>query len=318
MLVESAPIATPTNRSQLEDEVSGLRPVTRVQDLDIYLFTATTSPALMREVGRLREVEFRRDGGGTGKQLDIDRYDDPTSVGSDAPEFRQLVAWDSEHAELVAMYRFLPGWCVNPQNYEHELPTGHLFEYSPGFLSGVLPHTVELGRSVVNREARKRMKGLFAIWAGLGALVNEYPQLRYFFGKVTVYPQMNPEARSLIYGFLAHWFPDPDRLLWPRVPVPMQNAAEPWSDLPSHEEDLDKDLGRLVESVSALGATVPPLILSYSRLTPFMRSCGTAVNRRFGNVEETAILVPTDRLRPKIRTRFIDIYESVNPEAFLV
>jgi len=39
---------------------------------EVYIFDNNTSPVLMHEVGRVREITFRHAGGGTGKDKDID------------------------------------------------------------------------------------------------------------------------------------------------------------------------------------------------------------------------------------------------------
>ena len=308
--MNAAPVGPPVDRDALRRELSRDRYVTSAQGIEIYLLDARESPAVMDEIGRISEIEFRQEGGGTGKALDIDRHD------REPPTYRQLVAWDPDESEIVSMYRFLPGWIVDRERYAEELATGHLFTFSDRFLDEYLPHTIELGRSVVNRSARRRLKGLFAVWAGLGTLVREYDRARFFFGKVTMYEQYDREARTILHTFLRAWFADSEGLVHPRDKhkVKMETANE---DLRFGREDFEVETGRLVDLISQRGEMVPPLIHGYMRLTREMKLFGTACNPRFGEVEETAILVPIGGIGGRMRKMFIDSYESVNPDVFL-
>lgn len=117
------------------------------------------------------------------------------------------------------------------------IATSHLFEFSQKFLQDYLPHTIELGRSFVTLEyqsSRAGAKGLFALdnlWDGLGALTVDYPQIEYFFGKVTMYPTYSQEGRNMILYFLNKHFPDPDRLVWPKHPLQTDTDEEEMSKL---------------------------------------------------------------------------------------
>ena len=87
---EIKPIIDPLPREELLRELTPDRKVrdTKRAGNEIYIFTAAECPALMREVGRLREIAFRAAGGGTGEEVDID--------GEDRAEggYHQLIVWD--------------------------------------------------------------------------------------------------------------------------------------------------------------------------------------------------------------------------------
>jgi putative hemolysin len=98
-------------------------------------------------------------------------------------------------------------------------PAAHLrlFDFSGTMEQDVLPYSVELGRSVVNREAAKAIMGLYCAWAGLGALTREYPHLESFFGNFSVYSSYPPEAIALLIRFLERHHRDPRKLLEPKA-----------------------------------------------------------------------------------------------------
>ena len=156
------------------------------------MFTSHDSPNLMREVGRLREIAFRHYGGGTGLEADIDRYDVMKIP------YKQLIVWDPENEEILGGYRFIYGSDVEfDEHGKPKLATAHLLEFSQEFIEDFLPYTVELGRSFVSLEYQSTLmgrKGIFALdnlWDGLGALTVIDPEIKYFFGKVTMYGTYN-------------------------------------------------------------------------------------------------------------------------------
>lgn len=292
-----ADVAAPAAAPVLEQDLSSMRPVRSFRGLEIFAFHAGDAPGLMHEVGRIREIAFRSEGGGTGKPLDIDDFDlDPRG-------FRQLVAWDPEERQIVAAYRF------RRMSDDPALsPTLRLFEASPAFMTEVAPWAIELGRSVVNRGARRALRGLHAVWGGLGAMVAELSDLRFFFGKVTMFPGYNAEAKRAIFSVLRRYFPPrPDYL---RVrPAFAVEALGGGAFVPTGA-GFRTDWGALVDFVASQGTAVPPLFVSYTELSTTMQVFETAVNPHFGDVEETAILIHIPDIIARMRRTFVDSHEG--------
>jgi hypothetical protein len=275
----------------------------------LYLVNYHTAPNITREVGRLREVAFRDSGGGTGKALDLDDYDT-----SDHP-YDQLIVWDPEDQEIMAGYRLLT--CRLGERDEEGVlksATSKLFKLSSQMLNDYLPKTIELGRSFVQPKYQRNAprKGIFAmdnLWDGLAAVMTNDPELKYMFGKVTMFPHYNREARNIILAFMKYFFPDPDKLVIPRVPLVQEE------DLLIHYPLFTglsyKDAHRVLHSeVKKRGEGSPPLINSYMSLSSTMRSFGTAENSKFGTVEETGILLAYNDIDPTRLERYTKSYES--------
>ena len=270
---------------------------------EIYAFKASESPLLMQEVGRLREEAFREAGGGTGKAVDIDEYD------TGANPCTQLVVWDPEHHMILSGYRFL--LCSAPTEPERDMATAELFDFTEQFRREYLPYTIELGRSFVHpayQSTKLGRKGIFALdnmWDGLGALVHAYPQMRYFFGKVTTYPRFNAEARNALLYFLHHYFPDPDRLLTPKEPLdysePLQDGRPLFTG-----NDQKGDFEVMVKYMAERNERMPPLVKSYMGLSPTMRMFGTGTNHSFGQVHESGILVTISDIYQSKITRHVE------------
>lgn len=300
-MCEMKPIIDAIPREDLERELTAdkkLRDTNKAGN-EIFVVTAADSPAVMREIGRLREVSFRNAGGGTGNEVDID--DDDT-----APDgYRQLIVWDPAAREIVGGYRFIVCRSTHPAH----LSTEHYFRFSDKFREEFLPWTIELGRSFVQPryQSRDNNKSIFALdnlWDGLGALIVTNPEARYFFGKVTMYTDFNVEARNMIIYFMHRYFPDRDALMEGLDPVEMDIDYEKYDEMFTGD-NYNADHRTLCQQVRERGENIPPLINSYMSLSPSMRTFQTVHNNDFGAVEETGILITINDIYPAKGERHI-------------
>ena len=182
---------------------------TRKGDNEIYVVNQKNAPNTLQEIGRLREVTFRASGGGTGLSVDIDEFDTNQIC------YEQLIVWSPEDEEIIGGYRFIKcAEAIDDSTGEIHLSTTNYFDFTERFITEYLPYTIELGRSWVQPNFQPTVnprKGLFAldnIWDGLGALVIFNPEIRYFFGKVTMYPNYNTASSDFLLHFMHHYFPD--------------------------------------------------------------------------------------------------------------
>ena len=307
------PISKELLKAELTEE-KRLR-MTNKSHNQIYIITAQDSPNIMREIGRLREIAFRAAGGGTGKPLDIDEYDIMESP------YKQLIVWNPEAEEILGGYRYLLGTDVR---YDEKgapiLATAHMFNFSEKFLKEYLPTTIELGRSFVTVEyqsTRAGSKGLFALdnlWDGLGALTVVMPNVKYFFGKVTMYPSYHRQGRDMILYFLKKHFGDKENLITPMKPLEMEAKEEDLAAL-FCKNTFKEDYKILNCEIRKLGYNIPPLVNAYMSLSPTMRMFGTAINYGFGDVEETGILIAVDEILEDKRIRHIQTFIESHPDA---
>lgn len=277
---------------------------------ELYVVDGRECPATMREIGRLREIAFRAGGGGTGLECDIDEFDIMS------PPCRQLIVWDPESRRILGGYRFIAGADVRfDAPGVPRIATGHLFRFSEEFLRDYLPHTIELGRSFVRTDMQatgsshggKAIYVLDNLWDGLGALSVEIPDIKYLFGKVTMYPAYMAECRNMILRFFHLWFPDRDGLVTPTVPLQADTDTPELRAMFAGQSFRD-DYRVLNRAVRDHGLNIPPLVNAYMNLSPTMRCFGTAVNHEFGSVEETGILVTIDDIFEEKKQRYIYSY----------
>lgn len=279
---------------------------------ELYVVDAYNAPNTMREIGRLREIAFRLGGGGTGKECDVDEFDMMT------PPLQQLVVWDPSERRIVGGYRFILGQNVKLEiDGSPRIATAHMFRFSPEFVRDYLPYTIELGRSFVRVEAQatRHSGSIFALdnlWDGLGALVVNHPEIKYLFGKVTMYPEYNHECRNMILHFFNRHFADSNRLIRPIIPLENHPDADKLANLFPACNDFKEDYRRLNHLIREHGFNIPPLVNAYMTLSPTMRYFGTAVNTEFGDVEESAILITISEITEEKKRRHIESYKAAD------
>src|SRR5882672_2690563 len=108
-------------------------------DLAVYLLRAEECPEVLQELGRLREITFRRAGEGTGKARDLDRFD---------RYYHHMVVWNCERRELVGAYRVGSAAKIIARHGVRGLYTSTLFNFDSRLFEKMGP-ALELGRSFV-------------------------------------------------------------------------------------------------------------------------------------------------------------------------
>ena len=314
-------IIQPIDKQVLKAELTPERKLrqTNKSNNEIYIVTWQDSPNVLREIGRLREIAFRAAGGGTGKALDLDEFDTCPNP------YKQLIVWNPEDEEIIGGYRYFPGNEITLNaDGQPQLATGHMFHFSERFIRDYMPQTIELGRSFVTLEyqntGRSLAKSLFALdnlWDGLGALTVVMPNVRYFFGKMTMYPSYIREGRDMILYFLQKHFGDKEKLVIPMKPLKIE-ADEHELQLLFSGKDFKEDYRILNREIRRLGYNIPPLVNAYMSLSPTMKLFGTAINYGFGDVEETGILIAMDEILEEKKVRHIDSFIREHPEALKI
>jgi len=275
----------PVDPYQIQKELKEEKKILSFRGLDLFALIGDQAPYTLKEVGRIREKEFRKVGAGRNLAADLDEKDfGPYS-------YRHLVAWDPEAKEVVAAYRYLvcPDLLSGP-GFSY-LRTAGLFDFKAPLIDHVLPQGIELGRSVVNQEAKKAIMGLFVTWAGLGALLKEYPEIQYFFGNFSLYQSYDQDAQRGILEYLIRHHSPQEGFLEPKKGLAFPNLP-PWGTF-----SIDKKR----DQQSYLGASEDLLFL------------GAALDLDFGRCLECAILVSRQGLSEKTKGRFVDPYISINP-----
>lgn len=297
-------IIPPVETSLLLQELEGhlLRPSNKADNL-IYDITAHECPNVMREIARLREISYRDGGGATGKEMDIDEMDT-----MERP-YHQLIVWDPQHEQIIGGYRYLFGSEAEIRNGQPYITSAHLFRYSERFIQEYLPYSIEFGRAFVQPVYQTRemgVKALFAldnIWDGIGALVHNNPQLRWMFGKVTIYPTYNATARELIYAYLNRYHRGDSDLMAPYIQEPLLSIETPFEG-----DDAQANFHILQRAVREQGTVIPPMFTAYLNITNELQFFGNAINDELANVYESGIMVDLTHVYPEKKERYITPY----------
>ena len=304
------PIIEPVDREALLAELNEktfLRKTNRAGN-ELYV-VGPESVQVIREIGRLREIAFRTDGGGTGKELDIDEFDTNPAYG-----YKQLVLWDPQAREIIGGYRFcLCDQAVFDRFGQPILTSSHMFEFSKKFLKDYFPYTLELGRSFVQVEyqsSKAGAKALFALdnlfdgIAAIGILYNR--RIKYFFGKATIYRGYPTEAREMIMVFLRKYFGRHSRLIRIRKEVKVEHPHR-YSKL-FKGLDFKEGYKVLKAEITKMGVFIPPLVNTYMNLSPTMDYFGTGINDEFGDVYDSGLMINFEDLYPEKRQRHLDSF----------
>jgi putative hemolysin len=284
-------VAPPVPVPRLRAEVAAIPPgqlLAESADLSAFWARAPQIPALLQELGRLRELTFRAVGEGTGRSLDLDEFD---------IDYLHLVIWNREREHVVGAYRLGPTDELLPQRGIPGLYTSTLFDYRPRLLQAMGP-ALELGRSFVVPEYQRSYAPLLLLWRGIGAFVAANPRYRYLFGPVSISAAYEPSSRALIASYLR-----------------ASGAYHPWSPLvrprnplrvPRRQERSDGTVGRVISDIEELSPFiadierdrkgVPILVRQYFKLGA--RVLGLNVDREFADVLDVLVLVDltvTDR-----------------------
>ena len=262
---------------------------------EIHLVDNVVAPNVMREIGRVRELAFRKDGGGTGKEADLDHFDLDPSYG-----FKQLVAWDPVNSVIMGGYRFVVGRdCRFGEDGQPMIPSAHLFTYSQQFLKEEFPDTIELSRSYITTDfqvtggdaVRRNIFILDGLLRGVGALTPEFGT-KHYLGKVTVYPDYPKQALGLLMAFFRkRYHEEPGRTAIAKNPLVVDV-----DDSIFNGEDFNADYRILKANIMKLGTRIPPIVNSYMRIFPNMRYFSGGVNDEFGNVIELGLLASVEKI----------------------
>jgi len=277
------PVAPAPSSQLLANEIARLTPDRRLcesGDLAVYLGSSGEFPTVLREIGRLREIAFRGVGEGTGKPLDLDRFDD---------YYQHLVLWNEKTREVVGGYRLGPTEDILPRYGVRGLYTSTLFRFRKTLFEKLGP-AVELGRSFVRPEYQKQYAPLLLLWKGIGRYVALRPECAVLFGGVSISRDYHPVSRHLLVKFLeAHRLEELASLVDPRRPYRPAARVLLRTGFPPRIPQEIEELSSLIGELESDGKGVPVLIKQY--LKTGGRLLGFNVDPGFADVLDALIMV---------------------------
>jgi putative hemolysin len=267
----------------------------------IYLYASEDNNSIViNEIGRLREISFRKVGEGINKKRDIDKYD---------RYYKHIVLWDNEDLEIVGAYRIgvcseiLENRCIT------EFYTASLFEYNEPFLH-YLYDSIELGRSFVQPKYWGS-RALDYLWYGIGAYLKNNPQIKYMFGPVTLSATLPKIAKDMILYFYDQNFGDTKNLVEAKIPYNFKSDQELVKKLKTDfaSDEYKDNFKALKNSLSSIGVSVPTLYKQYSELCEEggISFCAYNVDPDFSDCIDSFIVVAIDKIKQKQKDRYFGV-----------
>jgi len=292
-------ILAPQRPEVLAREVSRLLPSqTLVESGEHAVMQAAAEqvPHILIEIGRLRELTFRAVGEGTGKAVDLDRFDHT---------YVHLFIWNKTKHEVVGAYRLgLTDELVKKQGVRG-IYTSTLFRYKPEFLKRLGP-ALELGRSFVRPEYQKSYAPLLLLWKGIGRFIVENPRYRTVFGPVSITDEYQALSRQLMVRFLkmTRYRADMAGLVRARKPL-RTKPVKGWdidAAVRSMKDDVE-DISELISCIETDRKGIPVLLKQYLKLGG--RIVGFNIDPAFGNVLDGLIMVDLTQTEPRMLERYL-------------
>jgi putative hemolysin len=292
----AAPLIDPVSEDLMEGEVTGLpadQLLVNEPDQQVWVAESAQIPNLLREIGRLRELTFREVGEGTGRELDLDAFDET---------YLHLFIWNSSRREVVGAYRL--GRCdeILRRDGIAGLYTSSLFRFAPRIFEQMGP-ALEMGRSFVRPEYQKSFSGLVSLWRGIGRYVIRHPEYAVLFGPVSISADYRSASQQLIAAFLkqnnfAHRWSR-----WVRPRTPFRPAGRRGLRFgPCELCDLD-DVSTFISEIETDRKGVPVLLKQYLKLGG--RLLGFNVDPDFSNVLDVLIMVDLRQTDVRVLGRYL-------------
>ena len=281
---EGRAIASPEPGEAIATEINALPPsriLNRSGAFTICVAHAHELPHGMRELGRLRELAFRAVGEGSGKERDLDGFDE---------HYLHLIVWNHDRREIVGSYRMGQTDVILPRLGIDGLYTSTLFRYDRRLLQELGP-ALELGRAFVRPEYQRDYSPLLLLWKGIGSFVAKHPRYRVLFGTVSISSEYQSLSRQILAKFLYATSYRADLATWiePRNPPPFARSMPEAAPIVATVARSVADVGALVAAIEADGKGVPVLLRQYLKLNA--RLLGFNIDSAFGGVLDGLMMV---------------------------
>lgn len=277
------PLSEKISQDRIITELEALGPdclLAQNNEFSVYEVHSSKCPFTLREIGRLREKTFRKVGEGTGKAVDVDRYDNT---------FIHLVLWSRENNEIAGAYRFARTDDLIERFGLNGVYSHSFFRFNPEFFNAVTP-ALELGRSFIRSRYQRNYYSLMMLWKGIAGYLVRNPKYRYLFGCVSIsndYKKISREfmAESLMATSSRE---DLSGLISPVKPLKLKKLKYWKKSLPQSAFTDPTDLDRVVQDIEG-GKGIPVLLRHYLKLGG--KLAGFNVDPDFGNALDGLIVV---------------------------
>ncbi len=265
------------------------------KNFDVFSATAAQIPNTLYEIGRLREITFRKAGEGTGRAIDIDRFD---------AYYQHIILWSREREEVAGAYRLGLADTILDAFGPAGLYTSTLFEFKNELFPRVSP-AIEVGRSFVRQKYQKTYQPLLLLWSGIGRFVAKNPQHRFLFGAVSISNEYLGISRRLIIRCLKEGYTCPDltRFVRSRHPVTGWSTVKKGLGLAYPMVCDINEVSEIISDIEKDAKGIPILLKHYMKLGG--QFLGFGKDPKFSNSIDALVLVDLAQTDPKILERYM-------------
>ena len=168
-------------------------------DYEVYFTKFDEIPAMMREIGRQRELTFRAVGEGTNLPFDLDEYD---------KHYHHLILWDNVAQKIAGAYRMALGSEVMKKHGIKGFYTNSLFDFDQE-LHPFFKKVIEMGRAYISIEYQQKPLPLFLLWRGIVHVCLRNPEHKFLMGGVSISNRFSDFSKSLMIEFMRSHYFDP-------------------------------------------------------------------------------------------------------------
>lgn len=290
-------IARPQKRQDLISELKSSQLIGETNDgKKIYLYDYTDDSIVLKELGRLRELSFRKVGEGINKKRDTDKYD---------IYYQHIILWDDNDLEIVGSYRIGNSDFIFKNIGVKGFYSNTLFKYNES-ITPYLKNSIELGRSFVQPKYWGT-RALDYLWYGIGAYLKKNSNIKYMFGPVSMSAAFPSIAKDLMIFYYSHYFKDPKQLVVPKLSYQYSNSINEIKEQ-FLLNDRKKDFKFLKSTLSSIGVSIPTLYKQYSDITQEdgVKFLGFNVDKEFSDCIDGFILVDVNKIKDITRKRYIN------------
>jgi len=293
-------IAHPVKKVDLINELRKSKLIGETGDgKKIYLYDYVEDSVVLKELGRLREVSFRKVGEGVNKKRDTDKYD---------IYYQHIILWDENDLEIVGSYRIGDSNFIFKNIGVKGFYSNNLFKYNEGF-TPYLKNSIELGRSFVQPKYWGT-RALDYLWFGIGAYLKNNPHIKYMFGPVSISATFPTVTKDMMTFYYSHYYGQ-DGLVEPRLPYSYSNKITDIKEL-FYLNDKKKDFKFLKSTLANIGVSIPTLYKQYTEICEEdgIKFLGFNVDSDFNDCIDGFILVEIAKIKDSVSQRYINKKEK--------
>lgn len=289
-------IAHPVSKIDLYNELKKSPLLGQTNDgKKIYLYDYVEDSIVLKELGRLREISFRKVGEGVNKKRDIDKYD---------VYYQHIILYDKNELEIVGAYRIGNSDMIFKEFGTKGFYSNTLFQFNDEFMF-YLQNSIELGRSFVQPKYWGT-RALDYLWYGIGAYVKVNPNIKYMFGPVSISGAFPAIAKDMLVFYYNYYYSSEKNLVEARTPFSYSSHIHDIKEFFTLE-DKKRDFKSLKIALSNIGVNVPTLYKQYSELTldDGVKFLDFNVDKNFGDCIDSFILVEIDKIKDSMKQRYM-------------